>query len=220
MTLGELVNIVRLELDDNVVPYLVSDPELIEYAVDAENEACRRARLLVDATTTAICRISVIAGTAVYALDPRVIFVRRVKTALRPLPLGHVITRELDGSVANWEIQTGNPVAFITDWQTGSIVLYPIPNANDTASLQVVRLPLADMKAFTDKPEIHPSYHRSLRCWMKYRFYSKQDAETKNDKLAADNFSMFAAEFGVKPNALSQEFDARNQPMDNLDATY
>lgn len=220
MKLGELIAIVRNEIDDATAPYLWSDPEMIDYAIDAENEACRRSRLLIDSTTTAICQIAVVAGTSVYALDPRVLFVRRVKLAAQDQILGRVAVRDMDYNLSGWESDTGTPSHFITDYQTGKIRLYPIPVVNGTLNLTVVRMPLVDCDEITDTPEIHVRMHRSLRFWMMYRAYSKQDSETKDDRKAAESLAFFEEEFGRKSSVIDEEWIAREQMGDVYDGTY
>jgi hypothetical protein len=219
MKLGELLAMVRRdELDDESTPYLWSNDSLIEYAEDAENEACRRASLLRDATTTAICRITLVAGTASYDLDARVIRIRRARLPGKT-PLAPVTTAELDERRPGWEDETGEPTAYLTDWETGAIRLYPNPTAVATLQLQVVRLPLAAMNDTEDTPEIHARFHRDLRHWIVKRAFSKKDSETEDLKRAALAEERFAAAFGPPLSARTEEWNARNLPMNGLDAS-
>jgi len=214
MKLRDLLTVVRLEIDDATAPYLWTDPELIEYAVDAENEASRRARLLIDSSTVAICQIAVVANTALYALDSRVLFIRRAKLTLDDRPLSRASVRDLDNAVVNWEAEATSPSQFVVDFETGKVRLYPKPVANDTLNLTVVRLPAVDMNDLEDAPEIKAHYHRSLRFWIMHRAYSKQDSETKDDKKALENLAKFEQEFGSKSSALDEEWIEREQAYD------
>ena len=73
MTLAELIAALRTDADDLVAnPYLWSDAELTRWANEAEQEAALRAKLLFDASTTAVCQIAVLAGTTSYALHAKV----------------------------------------------------------------------------------------------------------------------------------------------------
>lgn len=220
MKLRELIEIFRHELDDAAEPFLWTEEELIEYANDAENEACRRARLIIDSTTAAICAITVIANTAKYALDNRVIFVRRVKLASRSLPLQRASFRDLDEETPGWDAHTGTVMAFITDLDSGKVRLYRTPTAADTLNLTVVRLPLVEMTNVDDTPEIDSRYHRNLRHWLRYRAYSKQDAETKDDKKAAEALALFEQEFGKASTAIDEEWIERQQGYGRWDGTY
>lgn len=215
MKLRELVEITRDEMDDAEGKFLIKDEEHIEYAVDAENEASRRARLLIDSSTVAVCNIAVTASNALLTLDSRVIFVRRAKLALEDLPLKRAQVSDLDQYMPNWEAETGTPSHFVSDYETGKIRLYPIPIVNDTLKLTVVRLPLTDMNDLDDTPEINARYHRSLRYWMMYRAYSKHDTETKDDTKAMKNLALFEAEFGKKSSAVDEEWIEREQAYDS-----
>lgn len=220
MKLRELLALVRSDLDDITAPYLWSDPELIEYAVDAENEACRRARLLIDSSTAAICQIAVVANTALYPLDSRVIFVRRAKLSLDDRPLGRASVRDLDHAIVGWEGEATTPSHFVSDYETGKLRLYAKPVVDDTLNLTVVRLPVNDMNDMEDSPEINPRYHRSLRYWVMYRAYMKQDADTKDETKAATNLAFFEAEFGKKSSALDEEWIEREQAYDPFSGVF
>lgn len=218
MRLNDLIRIFRAEVDDAVMPYLWSDPDLIEYANDAELEACRRSRLIVDSSTAAICQIAVVAGTATYALDPRVLFIRRVRlTGL--LPLKRKNMQDMDSQFPGWEdAEVSTPSAFIPDFETGKIRLYPTPDAAATLNLMVVRDPLAEMNDDSDTPEIAARYHRSLRFWMMHRAYLKKDADANDPKKAAESLALFEQEFGKKSSALDETWIEREQ-MDG-DGTF
>lgn len=220
MKLRELIEIFRNEVDDAAEPFLWTEEELIEYTNDAENEAARRGRLLVDSTTPEICEIALVAGTAAYALDPRVIFVRRARVASRSLPLARATLRDFDSEVPGWEAHTGTITSFITDYDTGKLRLYRKPTADDTLLLSVTRLPLNEMKKLDDAPEIHARFQRNLRHWLKFRAYSKQDAETKDDKKAAEGLALFVKEFGEASSAIDEEWISREQRGDVWDGSF
>jgi hypothetical protein len=217
MKLLNLITITRSEMDDKTEPYLITDAEHIEYANDAELEASRRGRLIMDSTTTAICQISVVANTASYNLDPRVQSIRRAKpTGL--LPLKRKNYQDMDSQYPGWDdAATGTPIVFIPD-DTGKIRLWPTPNASTTLSMIVVRSPLAEMSDETDSPEIAPRFHRSLRYWMMYRAYSKQDSQANDPKKAMESLAMFEQEFGKKSSALDETWINREQM--EMDGTF
>jgi hypothetical protein len=217
MKLLNLITITRSEMDDKTEPYLITDAEHIEYANDAELEASRRGRLIMDSTTTAICQISVVANTASYNLDPRVQSIRRAKpTGL--LPLKRKNYQDMDSQYPGWDdAATGTPIVFIPD-DTGKIRLWPTPNASTTLSMIVVRSPLAEMSDETDSPEIASRFHRSLRYWMMYRAYSKQDSQANDPKKAAESMAMFEQEFGKKSSALDETWINREQM--EMDGTF
>jgi hypothetical protein len=218
MTLQDLITLFRNEADDATEPYLWSDEEVIEFANDAENEACRRARLLVDSTSALTQLLVDPLDAGVIALDPSVVFVRRASLANRR-PLARMTVRDLDDQNPYWQATSpGTPRAFVTDYQTGAILLYPAPAEDDMLLLTIVRTPLVEMASLEDSPEISPRFHRSLRYWMLYRAYSKQDSQANDPKKAADSLALFEQEFGKKSSAIDENWIAHEQLND--DGTY
>lgn len=206
MTLGELLNLWRIELDDVAEPYLWSDTEAISYAVDAEREACRRARLLVDASTVAVCQIALVANTALYALDSRVIRVNRVRLTGDASPLTPMMVRDLDQQWPGWEDDTGTPQVWCPDYESSKLRFVGNPTASGTANLQVVRLPLTDVNDPDDTFEIPAVYHANLRHWMAHRAWLKRDSETYNEQNAAAALAMFEREFGPPRPAYDEQW--------------
>ena len=223
MTLGEIIANFRLRAFDSVAPYLWSDDELREFADDAENESCERAYLLRDTTTPEICNVSVIAGTASYLLDSRILVVTRAKLDNTAVPLGLMSTEAMDRTAGamprdwrtqsrswmadvggGWEQRSGTPAVALLDpegtrWK---LTLTPKPVVNDTLRLQVFRLPIGPLSIDEGNvPEIPYRLHPRLVDWMMYRAYSKQDVETKDTVKAAQAEAAFAASFGPRVDA-------------------
>lgn len=218
MELRDLIAMVRNELDDATQPYLWTDQEFIEYFADAENEAARRARLLIDSSTTAICNIAVLANTAEYTLDSRVLFIRRA--TLDGEKIHRASYRDLDEYVSKWQAETGVVSHFITDLNTNKIRLFPTPTVTGTINMTVVRLPLAEMNAIDDVVEIKAHYQRSLRFWAMYRAYMKQDTETFNKVRADTALDLFEAEFGKKSSAMDEEWIEREQAQNAFNGVF
>ncbi|MGL4230966.1 MAG: DUF6682 family protein [Casimicrobium sp.] len=223
MKLAELISIFRAEADDTAQPFLWSDVDAIEFANDAENEACRRARLITDASTAAICERAVAANAVMVSLDPRVIFVRRAKLDSQSMPLALVDHRDLDMQNPRWELQAGTPRAIVRNWESGKLRLYPMPSAADTLRLRVVRTPLVPMANAAsngDSPEIAPRYHRSLVYWMLYRAFSRKDTQTQDDRRAAEYLALFENEFGKKSSAIDETYINENYQEDSFDGVF
>ncbi|MFA5387503.1 MAG: DUF6682 family protein [Candidatus Paceibacterota bacterium] len=205
MKVGTLLDIVRRsDLDDAAQPYLWSDDDLIEYADDAQNEACRRGRLLVDSTTADTCQIAVLAGTHTYALDARVIRVNRARLSGESRPLGFRQMRKLDDLSPGWEDWSGTPEVILPDWQEGSIRLVPSPDSAGTLNLTVVRLPLATINDPDDAFEVRDEHLRNLRHWIVYRAFLKRDSETYDPERAAQALALFEREFGPPQPAYAE----------------
>lgn len=219
MTLQELFTLFRDEVDDAVEPYLWSDNELLDYANDAVYEACRRARLLVDSSTSAVCQLAVTAASGgLVALDPRVLFVRRVRfEGERALVRKNM--QDMESHDPYWQnASASKPLVFIPDYESGKLLFWPPPDSDRTALLTVVRDPLEQMNDAQDEPEIPVRAQRSLRFWMMFRAYSKQDSEANDPKKAADSLALFEQEFGKKSSALDEAWIEREQA--ELDGTF
>jgi hypothetical protein len=220
MNLEELIDTTRQEIREVTSPSLFTDELLTRYANDAVNEACRRARLLIDSTTVEICLLTFDANDPMAELDQRIIFVRRAKIVGQTRPLSRTVHRELDSERSGWEDETNSiPSHFVTDWQTGYLRLYPTPTATLDVALTVVRLPLAAMVKDADTPEINARYHDSLIHWMKYRCYLTKDADIYDKDEALKCLGLFELEFGKRSSAVDEEWIAREQQLAD-DGTY
>lgn len=196
----------RIRLGDRKASYLWADEELDAFANDAQNEACRRARLLIDSSTEEITLISLSAGEATYPLDPRILFLRRVKMTGVSQKLRPVSYKDLDTHQPDWQDETGEPRHYVPDMDTDLFRPYPTPEVAGTVRLTVVRLPLAPMVDDGDVPEVKPHLHESLLDWVCHRAYSKQDADTQDDEKAAIYLARFELEFGKKSSAVDEEW--------------
>jgi len=234
MNLDNLITTAATRADDLVAGKLWSRNEWIEYANDAQNEACRRARLLVDSSTAAVCSITLVNGTATYDLHDSIIFVRRARLleiadgdALTVLKRCHVA--DLDREVGpGWQEEEGQPRGYVPDMDDHVFRPYPTP---DTAlwkvALTVVRMPLVPtanetypMEDGGDTPEIRSRWHIGLVNWMLARAYRKQDSQTYNPKLAEAFEVDFEREFGKKSSAIDETWLAREQDYTEAEGNY
>lgn len=208
-TFEDLITQARDQVADVVVPYKCSDRAFATFANEAQNEACRRARLLVDSSTTAICSLTLPANTPTVALDPRVVFIRRAKLTGRSLVLRRISYRQLDAEAPDWQSETGEPRGYVPDFDHLKFRPWPTPTEEETVTITVVRLPLADM-ADGGSPEIRSHYHAGLVHWMRYRYYLLPDPDVYDPKAAATALALFEAEFGPKSSALDEAWLERN----------
>jgi hypothetical protein len=223
MNLGKIIRQARIELDDTEPDYLWSDAELIGYAQEAEEQAARRARLLIDSTTPAICTITLVAGQSEYDLDQRIINVRSATPSYRARPLVFSTVSILDEESPNWRNREGPPGVVVADYQTGVLKLTPTPTSaeeGETINLRVTRIPLDPMTDMEDVPEIKAMYHRGLIHWIKHKAYLKKDTDTLDEQESAKALALFEQEFGPAKAAWSDEFDLRNLPFSNSDGMY
>lgn len=211
MNAGELIAAYRDESFDTATPPFITDDRLRQFASQAEREACRRSHLLVD-STSAFCSVAVPANTPLVELDPLIINVRRCKLSISTYSLSSVRAEEMDRVNPGWESHLGTPTTYVTDYQSGHIRLYPNPQVGSTLTMTVSRLPVADMAADADKPEIRREYHEGLVQWMLYRAYSKQDSDLFDPNKAAKALNEFEKEFGKKASARNERWQA-DRPM-------
>lgn len=223
MKLADLIDLFREEAGDVADPPLYGDTMLTRYANEGQREACRRARLLTDSSTAAICQYAVAANATTITLDPRVLFIRRVRLASvseRRIP--RCAARDLDAHRPDWEsADPGDVLVYVPDWESGKLRFYPAPAASDTVNLTVIRLPLVDMAAIeTDSPEIRPEFHERLVDWMIWRAYNRDDSETFDDKKAARAYARFEAEFGPVSTAKDDTYMRSEYDFGGLDGVY
>ncbi len=207
MNLRNFISDFRRDVRDLGKPPMWSDPEIIDFVNQAEDEACRRAGLLVDSSSS-ITEISVSAGDYAVELDSSVIYVRRVRVqggqVLQPR-----VSRSMDEDAPGWEdTPAGNPVIFVPDWESGKLRIWPPFSSAATLRLTVVRTPLNEMLEDSDEPEIPRRYHKSLLDWVKHLAYQKQDADTMDIAKSAQFEERFTAEFGPPSAAIDEHWAA------------
>jgi len=210
MTLGELIALARRQASDTTAPYLWTNDEWTDYANEAEREACRRAHLIVDSETAGICTFNLLAGDSTIIRHPKVLRVRRIKMGSQSRPLGRIDVRDLDRQAPGWESETGTVTHYVGNFSTGNIRIYKKTSVIDTATLTVVRLPLEDMSALADEPEIPEAYHRKLADHMLELAYQKQDDETRDPKKEADAAARFVVSFGSARSAKDEAWAESN----------
>lgn len=196
MNKGEIRNRCRREMKDTRKPYLFSDEQLDDWINEAEVEAARRAFLLVDSTSDA-ATLDIAAGDVGADLHPSVIYVRRARLVSIQKQLVPVVCRTMDETSPAWESATAStPIAFVPDWQTGYLRLWPPNKIDDTVAMTVVRKPLKPMTKDSDVPEIREHYHAMLLDWPKFRAYSTPDSDFFDQKKADRHEAAFVRNFG------------------------
>lgn len=201
MNSTELLDKFRLEVFDTADPYLWSDDEIFEYMDDAQKMFCRLVEGIPDSTSS-ITQISYAAGDVWAPIDPKVLKIRKVYKLsnydnvqfINFEDIGHNITEdyrrpmydELDDS-------TGEVRQIILGMEMDQVRLVKIPIAADTLQMIIYRLPLTDITGTGIDLEIHQQHHVHLIHWMKFRAYSKHDAEAFNKGKAEEFEAKFVA---------------------------
>ena len=210
MTLDDLIAEYREEAHDSGTPPFVSDAWLTKRANQAEQEACRRAGLLIE-SVHAMCTVAVTAGSPVVSLNSKIIDIKKARMSLDSQELYPITVDQL---ALDWENDTGTPSHYVTDYQSGSIRLYPSPIVDDDLKLTVTRLPLVDMADGTDEPEIRPEYHYALVQWILYRAYAKQDVDIFDPNKSAKALAEFEREFGRRVSARNEQWMRERHAID------
>lgn len=201
MTLDEALSTIRGSLDDETTPYLWSNTNLISYLNRRINEFARRTEHYLDHTTALICSIAVTASTKDYALDSRVISVKRVRGMWNPeTPLLRRTLSYMDATYPEWESDTSDdPLYYIVDRTAGYITLHPTPGTNGTLSLDVTRLPSAQL-TIADIAKATPVNIEFPLMWIDNLYdgvlasaFSKPDSQTRNPQMAQYHLQLWNA---------------------------
>lgn len=198
MNSSTLLDAFRADVNDAVEPYLWSDTEVFDYTDDAQKMFTRLTGGISDATSS-LTSLAYTAGTTMVPFSDRILAIRHISLAstgreIRRYNLEELIAprsgfhRYGEGPVFSTLDNTTGPVtAVVLGIEEFSLRLVHIPTKADTLNLLVYRMPLKDITDVDQALEIKEKHHRALLLWMKYRAYSKQDAEAY-DKGAADKF--------------------------------
>lgn len=229
MTTQELLDLFGGMADDVGSPPLWSNAVRLGFLNEAQLEACRRARLLVDGDTEDVCRITVEAGTQVYDVDPRVIFIREVRfvdAEDAEHRLQKVHAKDLEKHAPGWRNSEATSVpVWWTPYGNQKICIEKTTGAG-VLHLDVVREPLEDCRLAADPieavaPEIPARYQHKLVDWMLYRALSMRDKEEKYDpKSAADHLALFEQEFGPRSSAIDETWIQRQHGYDEYEGLY
>lgn len=202
MTLQELIAYFRSQVADEEQPYLWSDDEAVLYAADAQDELVTRMGGIADATTDDLTLLTLVAGQPYSDLSPHVLRVRsgRLLTARRDVEFiseadmskvtehRYGFTQGLSFDDADQgEVRYG-----VLGVEDDRVRWVRVPAAPDTCRLHVLRLPYPRIADADDALEVDERHHIHLVHWMKHLAYSKQDAETRDDKAAAAAAAQFS----------------------------
>ena len=200
MNLDEAVKNIRGRLDDEIQDYLWSDYDLISYINQRRNEFARRTGFYRDSTTAAICTLTMVGSQANYALDERVISIKRAKPSWSTAPLVKRSCQFMDDNVSGWEDsgESATPYVWIPDKQMGYVTIYPTPTTTiGTVQLTVSRLPLVQLSLSSLKLAVPTGLEFPLM-WQENLIdgvlascYGKPDSQTRDPQKASYHLSMW-----------------------------
>jgi hypothetical protein len=224
MLLTELVKILRRQyLDDVAEPYLWDDDDCVSYIKQAENEACERANLIIDDSTSAICQFPVLTGVIGYSLSDKVLLVKRCSFGTsfdHAYPLTQATRSRLDETHPGWGKRPGQPMAYICE-DNGEITIVPPTGGTagtaGTVFLQVSRYPINTLTLNSTAgtgtaglgityPESPAQYHIKMLSWAAHLAFLKNDSETFNLAKAEKFERDFDRDFGKALSAKVKTF--------------
>lgn len=200
MNTTDLYDRFRSDVYDTQEPYLWSDVEVFQYMDAAQKQFCRLAGGIADSTSP-LTQVSVSTGEPWAAIDSRILKIRRVQRQSDSKKVEVINHEDLDrlldgddyGTRRQFKLDNmpGEVRFIITNMEQDKIRLIRVPAVDDTLEMSVYRMPLKSVTGKDQKFEIHEQHHEYLLHWMKKLAYSKQDAETRNDKVAETNETKF-----------------------------
>lgn len=216
MTVEELRRLYRSRfLDLNARKYALGDDDFLMYLNEAQDEACARADLIFDKTSS-FCTIAVTAGKSIYPIEESIYafkYVRVVSAAGVSTRLTATTDEELDYSHPDWrDLAADTPSVYL--YQSNTIELITTPDAAYTLRLEAHRL---GERLTGDKqvPEIPAIWHADLVNWVMYRMYSMPDEDLSNPRKAAEHYAEFERKFGPPPTAAHHQDKYRDRPHRN-----
>ncbi len=210
MLVSELITSVREDyLDDkaDATNYLWPDKAMLRYFTEAERQACNRANLIYDDSTTAYTRITLVSGQSSYAIDPKVTVIENI------IFDGKYITKktkeDMDVLSPTWRTDSGMAGKTIYAVISGrKLRVSPVPDATDAGGyiyLEVYRLPDSSITYTHQEPEIPEENHRDLIYWVLHECYKKQDADTFNQERSDSFLARFNQIFGQPVSVLVRQ---------------
>lgn len=191
MNLDECITTIRSRLDDEVIPYLWPQADLISYINAKRNEFARRTGYFRDSNTSAITLINAFADTADYLLEERVITIDRVRGSWSDTPLRRKSVAYMDEFHAGWQdTDAGTPVYYLIDKTTGYLTVWPKPSTDGSIYLTVTRLPMRQFnvghigQANPESLEIPIIWQEDLINGVLAMAYAKPDSQTRNPEKA------------------------------------
>jgi len=204
MQLNELRRRFRVEANDLVEPYFISDEDVDAWLNDAVHEACIRGRLLHESEDAMICRVNVTAGQAQYTLDPRIYELTHLRFSLGHDHFEYEVKLASEEVLShryysNWRTRIGDPEHAIQS--DAGLRLVPRPEQDGTLIIEGYRLPLQDMSEDTHQPEINAAHHVHLVQWVLHKAFSVSDTEFFDPNRAAIAEAKFIDYFGDRPDS-------------------
>ena len=205
MTLDEAITKLREDfLDDTEEPYRWADDTLVRYLNEAEEEACRRADLLIDDTTDSICVLDIVADTQRYTISPTILKVLSAYNITDGYPMYQIEKVSADDIYPDWKTeQLDSPQWFVLNENDTLDIVY-IPTEDFTMTMSVSRMPINTSKGASDDFEIPSKFQNDLMYYAAYLALNFEDVNTRKRNEADKYLAIFTSKFGKRPSASTE----------------
>lgn len=186
MNSTDLLEQIRLDLNDLEVPYLWSDKEILGYINDAQRMFCRLAGGFGDVSSP-FTLLEYTPASDWVAISPLVMKIRNATDAFT----GRQITVWNEENMRTHNQRFTNVPGHVTHLVIGmedhKARLHKFPAQAGAIQLSVERLPLLAINALDQALEVDEQHHEHLGIWVAHRAYAKQDAETFDRTKSAES---------------------------------
>ena len=188
MDTTELMGVLRAEVNDAVLPYLVSNALLYLYIDDAQKMFCRRTEGIEDGRQFSL---AIMPDVEWYDIDKKILKIRRVYNAANGRSLNFTNTEKADSLGVVFDGKRGPIKTLVAGAEKNALRAYPMPSEVATVKLEVFRLPVTVEAG--DEFEIDGQHQLSLLLWAKHKFYGNQDSEVGDPRKATEYEQRFLA---------------------------
>ena len=198
----------RRELHDTVEPYFWADDELMDYIDEGQVQFCTKGIAIRDSRTPKVCHLEYKAGQYEIPLHESIMKIRSImrmdsnnnlynvdmamqETALEMFPIrpsDYGINTVTTASQFN---SPSDRFAVLVDYDEGYLRLSSPALTDGTLLLQVERLPLDRITDCEQELEVRREHVVGVLEYAKHRAWSKEDAETFDERAANRAFEMF-----------------------------
>ena len=185
MNSTEILEVFRETVSDEEIPYLWSDAEAYRFMNDAQRVFCRETGGLGDGSSV-LTQLAYDGTTDWVTVSPLILKFRDATDNATGKEVTIVNYEDLRKHGLAFDGRTGPVRNLVIGIEAGRARLYPAPTEAGQINLIVDRLPLKQITDSDQKLEIADQHHEHLVLWMAHRAYNKQDAETMNNRKAAE----------------------------------
>lgn len=179
---AQLIQHIRVKLDDIVEPYLVSDADVIRALDVAQFQFAEQTFCLYDASSATV---TTVAENPWVAVPDNVLRLRNLvrptgevvrPTTLAELEYGYARFEDNPLPTATWRALTGAPRFAVTDMEPTRLRLVPIPTAVETLQIEAFIAP-PSLIPVDNEPAIGERWLHDLIYGALMQIYSMQDTE-------------------------------------------